>query len=271
MTKFFDSAARRLVFTGEPAGPEFWDRHWAESLSVERIRRTGDTFVVGQTRRHLKEGARILEGGCGIGDKVHVLHAGGYEAYGIDNAAASVRETNRLAPELNVSCGDVEHLPFGDGFFDGYWSLGVIEHFREGFQATAREMHRVLRPGGFLFLTVPAFSPLRRFKSRLGLYPDLGGHEGWENTFYQFAYDPAYVRRRFEAAGFHKLESRLYDGVKGLKDEVPLFRPLLQPLYDNVEKSRWAGISCAVIDRLTRFLTGHMAFFVFQKPRAPGA
>jgi len=53
---------------------------------------------------------------------------------------------------------DVRKLNFPDHYFDGYWSLGVIEHFYKGYDEIIHKIYRVLHPGGFLFLTVPEMS-----------------------------------------------------------------------------------------------------------------
>ena len=47
-------------------------------------------------------------------------------------------------PQLDVSYGDVRALEFEDDSFDGYWSLGVIEHFPDGYEDIGQEMTRVI-------------------------------------------------------------------------------------------------------------------------------
>ena len=94
----------------------------------------------------------MLQGGCGLGDKVHSLDKVGFEAYGIDFAPNVVSMINENWPHLDVRQGDVRKLPFEDDFFDGYWSFGVIEHFFIGFDEILEEMARVIKPGGYLFL-----------------------------------------------------------------------------------------------------------------------
>lgn len=47
---------------------------------------------------------------------------------------------------------DVRKLQFADGFFDGYWSLGVIEYFWEGYNEIVNEVKRVIKPGMFSVL-----------------------------------------------------------------------------------------------------------------------
>ncbi len=51
-----------------------------------------------------------------------------------------------------------EHLPFADASFDGVISVAVLEHVRDPFQC-AREISRVLKPGGRLYCSVPFLQP----------------------------------------------------------------------------------------------------------------
>lgn len=53
-----------------------------------------------------------------------------------------------------VRCEDVQHLSYADGSFDLCTSTEVFEHVPDD-RAGLRELHRVLRPGGYLLFTVP--------------------------------------------------------------------------------------------------------------------
>jgi SAM-dependent methyltransferase len=55
-----------------------------------------------------------------------------------------------------------EHLPFQDDTFDGVLSFAVLEHVRDPF-ACAREIVRVLKPGGRLLCAVPFLWPLHGY------------------------------------------------------------------------------------------------------------
>ena len=44
---------------------------------------------------------------------------------------------------------DLDDLPVEDESVDGYWSLGVIEHFYDGYGEILSEMHRVIKRDGF--------------------------------------------------------------------------------------------------------------------------
>ena len=51
-------------------------------------------------------------------------------------------------------CSDVHRLPFGPGEVDAIVCTGVLEHIADPVAAVA-QFHRVLRPGGTVFCTVP--------------------------------------------------------------------------------------------------------------------
>jgi SAM-dependent methyltransferase len=55
-----------------------------------------------------------------------------------------------------------ERLPFADDTFDAVMSLNVLEHVKDPFQA-ARELMRVLKPGGELMCVAPFLQPLHGY------------------------------------------------------------------------------------------------------------
>ena len=65
--------------------------------------------------------------------------------------------------------GDVMALPPGDNLYDAVICLAVLEHVPRPWDAIA-EMHRVLKPGGILFLYVPFLSP---YHAQPGYYGDF--------------------------------------------------------------------------------------------------
>lgn len=58
-------------------------------------------------------------------------------------------------PNLDV-LGDALRIPFADGAFDLVWLGGVLEHIQDPRQAI-KEIHRVLKKGGYLYAEVPFF------------------------------------------------------------------------------------------------------------------
>ena len=55
-----------------------------------------------------------------------------------------------------------ERLPFRDETFDAVMSLAVLEHVKDPFQS-AREISRVLKPGGELYCVVPFLQPMHGY------------------------------------------------------------------------------------------------------------
>ena len=259
----YDATNKRLAMFTREATPDFWDEQWSKDELLKNIQ-SGTTyhFLKSITAKHIPAGGRILEGGCGTGQVVFCLDAWGYEAYGVDYAARTVEIVRELVPKLRIRVGDVRHLDFPNSFFDGYWSLGVIEHFWEGFDPITKEAVRVLKPGGTLFLTFPWMSPLRRLKAGLGLYPDVGSTQEI-GTFYEFMLDRRAVVRTLESQGFSCVEFMPYDALKGLKDEIPFLHPMLKKLYKS--KTRVARAIRYALTMLFAQLTGHMILLVCKK------
>ncbi len=228
--RYYDPQGRRLVYAAEEATPEFWDARWRiddEELR-RRLERPGHSFTVPVTRRYLAPAAGpILEGGCGRAIHVAALERAGYRVVGLDSAEQTVAAVRRVAPGLDVRVGDVRAIDAPDGAFAGYWSIGVIEHFYEGYAPILDEAARVLRPGGVFFLVFPHMSPLRRLRAALGTYPRRTDRP---DGFYQFALDPKRVRRDVEARGFALLSSRGRAGVHGLYEELGVLGRIVDPV-----------------------------------------
>ncbi|XAI95049.1 hypothetical protein [Planktothrix phage Pag-JY44] len=237
---------------------QFWDNSWKKDTKSLRIK---ETFVLRETNRFLSPPARVLDAGCGQSHTVFSLHHAGYQAFGIDWAESTIDFVNQAAPELNVTLGDVRDLSsFERDSLDGYWSLGVIEHFPKGFDEILNEMHRVLVKGGYAFVTVPSMSPIRNMKVRCNRYPDFDGN--W-TSFYQFVYQPSFIIESFEKRGFQLITSKPRGGLKGLKDEVFPKSRLLQGLYET-QSPPWRFFKQCVNLMLNPF-TFHTRLYVFRK------
>ncbi|MBI2868951.1 MAG: class I SAM-dependent methyltransferase [Chloroflexi bacterium] len=265
--KLYDARLRRLVCIEQKATPAFWDRQWAREAAGTGTRPPLNGFVLRVLREYCpgKDGL-ILEGGCGMGQVVHTMQARGYRAIGVDFGEHTIRQARRVFPDLDLRVADVTALPFPDAHFTGYWSLGVIEHSWQGYQAILREMRRVLCPGGYAFVSFPNMSPLRKIKARLGRYPELNGGEEPEH-FYQFILDTADVVDSFRTAGFRLVAKKPLDGLKGVKDEVAFLKPALQRLYDYRGGSRLLTGIRALSSSLLAGLAGHSVFLVFTSTK----
>lgn len=107
----------------------------------------------------LKPGLRLLDCGCGPGTITRGLAArvAPGEAVGIDLEESQL-ELARKEPDsprnLSYVHAGVYALPFPDNHFDVVFSNALFEHIAEPIRA-AKEIHRVLKPGGTAGLCSP--------------------------------------------------------------------------------------------------------------------
>ncbi|MDQ3957742.1 MAG: class I SAM-dependent methyltransferase, partial [Actinomycetota bacterium] len=143
---------------------------WQAEQFHELLRSAPRDEVAPYILRHLDPRGPTLEAGCGLGRFVAFMeHHGFRDVRGVDVSDHAVAIVNRLAPHLDVMCGDVSFLPFEDSSMRGIVSLGVVEHFREGPGPALRELTRVMMPGATAIITVPYLNLVRRLKRLLRL------------------------------------------------------------------------------------------------------
>ncbi len=219
---------RRLVYYRARPDPAFWARYWEGRITAQVYERSAQGnlgWLHTILPRHLPVGCRILDAGCGPGSYVCSLRARGYRSEGIEWSADVVAAARRHCPDLPIRVGDATNLDFPDGAFDGYVSLGVMEHLRAGPGAFLAEAYRVLEPGGIAFISVPYLHVLRRLKMRCGLFsgPAPAGLE-----FYQYAFDRQDFESELREAGFEVLSRMSYGVAAGLSEELPPLAWLLR-------------------------------------------
>lgn len=101
----------------------------------------------------------LLDLGCGSGSFLAASGGSGRPLAGVDIAlrwliVARKRLDEEGLSDIPLACGCAERLPFADKTFAGVVAGDVIEHVADQ-AATLAEAHRVLRPGGRLFLASP--------------------------------------------------------------------------------------------------------------------
>ena len=97
----------------------------------------------------------ILDLGCGTGRHAALLQKNGFEVYGCDSSASALSMAREMLPQAEFQQCDMGWLPYREECFDGIVCHAVIQHSTvAATKKTIAEIHRVLRCGGALFLTV---------------------------------------------------------------------------------------------------------------------
>jgi ubiquinone/menaquinone biosynthesis C-methylase UbiE len=105
-------------------------------------------------------GELLLDVGCSWGRWSIAASRRGYEAVGIDPSLGAVLAASRVARALGARAhfvvGDARFLPFRRDTLDRVYSFSVIQHMSEANAVSAaREMARVLKPGGSSVVQMP--------------------------------------------------------------------------------------------------------------------
>jgi SAM-dependent methyltransferase len=106
----------------------------------------------------LSEGAAVLDVGVGLGRILGPLAQ--YRRFGIDISLDYL--VRARAQGIEVAFARAEDMPYPDGVFDAVVCCDVLEHVLE-FDHVVRQILRVLRPGGWLFVRVPYREDLKGY------------------------------------------------------------------------------------------------------------
>jgi len=119
------------------------------------MRQITDTIAAHQLRQ---ANLRILDAGCGTGFNLAYYSAGvTKDVYGLDLASAALQHV-RKRNFHKIAQASISEIPFQSDTFDLVFSFEVVTQTPLNMHdAELREMYRVLKPGGHLFIRVPAF------------------------------------------------------------------------------------------------------------------
>jgi SAM-dependent methyltransferase len=136
-------------------------------------------------------GLPVLDYGCGHGMAAVVLARRGARVTACDLSPGYLNEAQRRAAANDVRVAfvhaDAEHLPFPDGCFARVWGNAILHHL--DLRLAARELYRVLQPGGIAVFCEPwGENPVLSWARRRLPYP------GKKRTFDEQPLQPHHVR-----------------------------------------------------------------------------
>ena len=135
-----------------------WDKIFKEDGKVFTGVKSGLPEFVKLLKKN--NARKVLDLGSGSGRHVVYLAKEGFDAFGIDIAEEGIRITKDWLKKENLKAdlkiGNIyEKLPYPDNFFDAILTTGVICHSDiKGIRKAIKEIERILKPQGFIFVNV---------------------------------------------------------------------------------------------------------------------
>lgn len=174
-----------------------------------------------------RPGFTALDIGCGRGDNLRRLVRYGGRAVGIEPAVERAREARSIAPAI-AAVG--EHIPLADARFDMVYISHVLHHAHD-VDAVLAECHRLLAPGGLLFVieTIDD-SPLMRLARAL--------QPSWDDDEVLNRFRYVDLEQAFSRAGFSVRAGGKFNWMYFAWELLPMaLRPLdlLTPIFIGLE------------------------------------
>lgn len=139
-----------------------------------------------------KEG-RLLDIGCGYGFFLQTAREAGWETTGIEITDDAVKACTSKG--LRMHHGTLQEAVFPNDHFDVIVLIESIEHLKN-VEEVLEEIHRVLRPGGLVYLSTPNFNAINRYRLQ----------EKYDIVQYPLHlsyFTPGTLKRFFESNGFN--------------------------------------------------------------------
>lgn len=141
-------------------------RHWW----FRHRRRIVTSLLDQEVLRPLRRDARALDVGCGTGGNLDTIGRRGYSTVGIDRSALALELARASHGEATFVSADARLLGecFAADSFDLVTVFNVLYHeWIPDESEVLVQIRRVLRPGGWLLVTEPAFDSLARGHDRI--------------------------------------------------------------------------------------------------------
>lgn len=141
----------------------------------------------------IESDAKVLDVGCGTGALLKMLAVKTeFDGYGTDLEENMIAQARKKCPQMNFTLASCDELPYEGETFDCIVNCMAFHHFsnRDGF---AREVARIMKPGGVIYIADPRFPWIIR-KAANGIFRLIR----IEAAFYSYRE----IISRFEKHGF---------------------------------------------------------------------
>ncbi|OHA78640.1 MAG: hypothetical protein A2V96_02980 [Candidatus Yonathbacteria bacterium RBG_16_43_6] len=144
---------------------DFWRKYFAVYDVLNELRPYQNLLGSVKDNLKIKKGDLVLDAGAGTGNLAIILSNIGAQVVAFDSSKEGLDLYKQKQKDAIVEVGDIlKPLPFKDNYFDKICSNNVLYTLpRTSRVAVAKELHRVLKPGGVIVVSniVEGFSPLK--------------------------------------------------------------------------------------------------------------
>ncbi|WP_458647980.1 class I SAM-dependent methyltransferase [Sivoneniella epilithica] len=156
---------------------------------------------------------KSLEIGYGSGVLLPTLSKVSNQVYGVDIGSDPefvARQLKALGCKPTLSTGVADQLLFEDNYFDLVVAVSVLEHIKD-IEPFLTEIHRVIKPGGFLLVGMPAVNSfMEKLFAAIGFSGISNHHVTSPETMHQAANKLFMLKNMAWMPGFLPLNFYLY-------------------------------------------------------------
>jgi ubiquinone/menaquinone biosynthesis C-methylase UbiE len=165
---------------------------------------------------------KILDLGCGNGRNLIWLTKQDFKVYGFDISKVGIKITRdwlkRKGIKADLKIGSIyKKLPYKDNFFDAVISIQVIHHQKlKEIRKAIKEIERVLKPKGLIFLTVRK-APRKREQKLLFKEIEPRTYtllEGKEKGIIHYFFNKELLRKEFKNFKIYNIWTHLINSLE---------------------------------------------------------
>lgn len=127
--------------------PQFWDEIYSSLQHLEQ-----SAYIHQRVAKKVVKG-KILDVGCAEGFMLSRVQSRQRELFGFDITIEGVKQAKQRVDGGQFFLGNARNIPFKSDTFDCLTCSEVLEHIPN--DEPARELYRVLKPGGLALISVP--------------------------------------------------------------------------------------------------------------------